>query len=461
MIYVVGLGATDERDLTRAAVDVIHNGNPHFLRTKFHEAVKFFEQEHIVYCSFDEYYERGNSFEEVYEQIVERLLEEEKKSGEINYYVPGNPYVAESTVQLLQKKNANLCIYGAMSFIEPVLAAVQRDAVNGLKFLDYDFTVEDCNLSCDLLITQVYNQRIASDVSLKLGQVYGDEYEVHLVINAGLDSEQHHLIPIYVLPTVEGINHQTALYVPQKEQMDFPFMMTETRRLIGEKNLRYQEIFVEKLKDKLYNHTCRLDFARDEELFELFSCVLLAILMEEEEGFYTLHEIIPQIWEKIMENSDFFRNKVENFKELGYNCSSLTNHPAVEKGDPCSFHQATQIIDEAMEAGFMWTDFQGIRDKIFEELEEVKAEVDTGNSEYLRMEIGDLLFTCVNLARFFQVDANKALAVSTEKFFRRWSGMQEIARQRNLNMKDLTLGELDQIYHETKKNLNFFKEDIE
>ena len=157
MINVVGLGATDENDLTYKALKIINNGKKNFLRTDKLDAVNYFKDNNISYSSFDYVYEEdeNKSFEDVYNEIVSSLLEEENKWGEINYFVPGTPLVAEKTVRLLIDKKEEINIVNGISFIEPVLAGVGRDAVDGLLFLDSDANKFDFDTRRDTLITQV------------------------------------------------------------------------------------------------------------------------------------------------------------------------------------------------------------------------------------------------------------------------------------------------------------------
>ena len=100
-LYIVGLGPGSIDSLTLGAINRIHSGKPHFLRTLKHPSVEYFDDNNILFKSFDDIYDTKDSFDEVYNTIVSELIKEVKKHGEINYYVPGNPMVAEKTVQLL------------------------------------------------------------------------------------------------------------------------------------------------------------------------------------------------------------------------------------------------------------------------------------------------------------------------------------------------------------------------
>src|SRR5690606_18626498 len=99
-ITIVGLGAGDLNQLTLGVYRLLKGERDVFLRTKEHPVVSQLEKEGFSYRSFDDLYERYDSFIEVYEHICKELLQEAKRNSVI-YAVPGHPLVAEKTAQLL------------------------------------------------------------------------------------------------------------------------------------------------------------------------------------------------------------------------------------------------------------------------------------------------------------------------------------------------------------------------
>ena len=94
------MGPGDKNLLTLQAVNLITSGNKNYLRTKEHGATAYFIENNIPFTSFDYLYDEEESFDMVYENIVKTLIEEGLRS-EINYLVPGDPLIAEKTVELL------------------------------------------------------------------------------------------------------------------------------------------------------------------------------------------------------------------------------------------------------------------------------------------------------------------------------------------------------------------------
>ena len=297
MINVVGLGSTSSRDLTLEAVKIMKNGNKNFLRTDRHEALSFFEENKIKYESFDYLYNEMESFDEVYSKIVEILLEE-ARDKEINYFVPGTPLVAEKTVRLLIDKKADINIVNGISFIEPVLAGVGRDAVDGLLFLDSDAKKFDFDTRRDTLITQVYNKRIASDLSLLLQEVYKEEDMAYVITNAGLDDEIVRKVEIYKLPRLDDYNHQSCIYIPRTSGKNLPLIMDKLENILEAEDIYLDDENFENIKKLLIEKSQNLSMDYENELDALILSILL-LLLKDREGLVDFREIYDEIYKKL------------------------------------------------------------------------------------------------------------------------------------------------------------------
>lgn len=297
MINVVGLGSTSSRDLTLEAVKIMKNGNKNFLRTDRHEALLFFKENKIDYESFDYLYDEMESFDEVYNKIVEILLEE-SKDKEINYFVPGTPLVAEKTVRLLIDEEADINIVNGISFIEPVLAGVGRDAVDGLLFLDSDAKKFDFDTRRDTLITQVYNKRIASDLSLLLQEVYKEEDMAYVITNAGLDDEIVRKVEIYKLPRLDDYNHQSCIYIPRTSGKNLSMIMDRLEDILETKDIYLDDENFEKIKNLLIEKSKDLSMDYENETDILILSILL-LLLKDREGLVDFREIYDEIYKKL------------------------------------------------------------------------------------------------------------------------------------------------------------------
>ncbi len=297
MINVVGLGSTSAKDLTLEAVKIMKNGNKNFLRTERHDSLSFFEENKINYESFDYLYDEMESFDEVYNKIVEILIEKSKEE-DINYFVPGTPLVAEKTVKFLIEREVEINIVNGISFIEPVLAAVGRDAVDGLLFLDSDADKFDFDTRRDTLITQVYNKRIASDLSLLLQEVYDEEDLAYVITNAGLPEEILREVKIYELPRLDDYNHQSCVYIPRSRGKNLNMILNKISSIISEKDIYLDDENFESIKKEILEKSKEVSMDYEEEK-DLLSLLFFLILLKDRDGLIDLRKIYEEIYKKL------------------------------------------------------------------------------------------------------------------------------------------------------------------
>ena len=113
---------------------------------------------------------------------------------------------------------------------------------------------------------------------------------------------------------------------------------------------------------------------------------------------------------------------------------------------------ATKLQKRAADVGFDWPNAEGAYAKIVEETAELRQAIDAGEvPEIVRMELGDLLFSVVNLARHIGHDAELALRIAANKFRSRFEYIEQRAHERNLNMTTASLEELDGLWEEAKR----------
>jgi len=113
--------------------------------------------------------------------------------------------------------------------------------------------------------------------------------------------------------------------------------------------------------------------------------------------------------------------------------------------------RAQRLQERAATVGFDWPDHEGAFDKVVEEVGEVREHLGTADRNALEEEIGDLLFAVVNVARLSGVHAMGALMRANAKFAERFRGVERLARQRGLQLKQMTLEEMDVLWDEVKK----------
>src|SRR5699024_5408914 len=159
----------------------------------------------------------------------------------------------------------------------------------------------------------------------------------------------------------------------------------------------------------------------------------------------------------------FLQKKVENSDEVVYNWNKLKDEQrglkyAWEKMENISglpaLMTAFKIQERGAELGFDWNEIQGVYDKILEEYEEIKEAVNNPkkDSDNIEDELGDLIFTVVNLARLLKINPEVALNRANNKFINRFKKMEEKAQELKKNLKDMNLQEMDSLWNLAKEN---------
>ena len=217
-LTVAGLGPAGAELMTRGTWAHIEAAEQILLRTRIHPTVEALDAAGISYETYDDFYEDAEDFDELYERIVDDLMERVKAS-DVLYLVPGSPFVAERTVQLLRERAMEdgipLEILPAMSFLEPLFAALGVDPADGLSIIDaMDEEAVAAPPAQDLIITQLYSRELASNLKILLMEHFPDTQEVIYLHHLGLPDERVVRIPLFELDWQEDIDHLTTLFIP-------------------------------------------------------------------------------------------------------------------------------------------------------------------------------------------------------------------------------------------------------
>ena len=133
-------------------------------------------------------------------------------------------------------------------------------------------------------------------------------------------------------------------------------------------------------------------------------------------------------------------------KEKGGNKRVLAGVPDARP----SIIKAFRIQEKVAHVGFDWRDPQGALEKVLEEYDELIAEIKAGDKEKSEAELGDLLFSIINLARLYDIHPDNALDRTNRKFIDRFNYMEESAIRQGRQLKEMSLEELDSLWNEAK-----------
>jgi tetrapyrrole methylase family protein/MazG family protein len=200
-----------------------------------------------------------------------------------------------------------------------------------------------------------------------------------------------------------------------------------------------------------------------EELGDLLFHILFLSRMAEEAGEFTATDILEEITAKmIRRHPHVFGDKtVDGVEEVRANWEQIKtevehkvrdNHALTDRIPRSlpALSRAQRITERAAEAGFDWKDTEGVLDKVAEEITELRGALRGSRPEEVSAELGDLIFTLVNLCRFLQVDAETALNRSLEKFIRRFLLMERRLAVLGMSIRGTSMAELDRLWEQIK-----------
>jgi len=200
------------------AWQVLRSAPTVFVRTARHPAVDDLIREGVCVQPLDDIYDTAATFDHVYAQIAERILSVASEMEEVVYAVPGHPLIGEESVRILLREASNkgvaIRIIGSESFIEAAMEALGVALGAGIKVLDA-LSLADVSPDPDVpnLIYQVYDPFTASDVKLRLLDVYPDDFQVTVVSGAGTDGQRVETVPLHRLDRCE-CDHLTTVFIP-------------------------------------------------------------------------------------------------------------------------------------------------------------------------------------------------------------------------------------------------------
>lgn len=478
-LTIIGLGAGDLNQLALGTYRKLKEASFIIARTDQHPAIVELRAEGMLVESFDAIYEENDAFEKVYEEITNELLSLCARKP-VTYVVPGHPLVAEKTVQLLiEKERARLItleIAGGNSFLDPIFAALRIDPIEGFQLLDgTNLSRDDVQMTQHVLIGQVYDAFVASDVKLTLMEKYADDYPVTIVTAAGSVNEKIRTVPLFELDRVTEIDNLTTVYVPPVEQLEgrlkewttfreiiaklrgpggCPWDRKQTHATLKKYLIEEAHELLEAINNEDYDEMT-------EELGDVLLQVFLHAQVGEDDAYFSLEDVLETVSAKmIRRHPHVFGDKdVENAEEVLSNWHDIKSREKPLRKSvlddqarySSSLLTAFNYQKEAATVGFDWPNLQGALDKFEEEWKEFQHEVTKGTTEEQLNELGDVLFTIVNIARFLKISPEQAMIHANEKFKSRFSFVEKSIFEERGQFKDYSLDELEQFWQKAKR----------
>ena len=479
-VVIVGLGPGPRNTVTQATLDAIERIDVQFVRTKRHPTADLMPKA----TSFDSLYDTLPTFEDVYSAITEAVVAAALKHGEVLYAVPGSPLILESSVaQLRADSRVEVQVLPALSFLDLAWEALGIDPVNaGVRLIDgHRFALEAAGERGPLLVAQVHADWVLSDVKLSHESANGNE-PVVLLHHLGLPDQRVEHTTWQELDRVLPADHLTTLYIAQmaepvagelarlhqlartlREQCPWDREQTHDSLI---KHLIEETYEVVDAIEALDTNDPATDEALIEELGDLLYQVEFHATIAEQQGRFSMADVARSIHDKLVRRhphvfGDAVANsandvvqtwdEVKRAEKKSVDGTASSTFTGVAKSGP-SLQYATKIQKRAADVGFDWANADGAFEKIIEESAEIRQAVALNSDpETVRMELGDLLFSVVNLSRHLGHDAEQALRGASDKFRHRFEQVEQLALSRGIDLANAPLEQLDALWDEVKK----------
>jgi tetrapyrrole methylase family protein/MazG family protein len=462
---VVGLGPGSIRFLPEANATLLRASKKLILRTRIHPIADVLAREGVAFQTCDDLYDTAENFGQLYESIADRIL---AAGEEVVYAVPGHPSFGEESVRILAEK-ARIEIIPAPSFVDAVLSALAKPFSGSLQIWNAH---EAEKLLFDpraaQLIYQVDSPQAASEAKLRLMKRYPFDYPVHVVSRAGCDDEAIAQIPL------EDIDRRqydplTSIYLegmPLERSDGFYGLVEIVDRLLGPGGCPWdREQTHESLKKHLVEETYEvieaIDSGDSEKLCEELGDLLLQSVMHAQmsaiEGVFDIEDVVAGISNKLVRRHPhvFGDVSVEDSQEVLRNWDAIKQKESAEpksilEGVPRSLpalQRAAEVSKRVVRVGFEWGSLDDVFSKMDEERAELRSAISQQDALAQADELGDLLFTIVNISRWLKVDPEDALRTMVDRFTARFKQMESAASK---PLRELSLEEWDDLWEKAK-----------
>lgn len=196
------------------------------------------------------------------------------------------------------------------------------------------------------------------------------------------------------------------------------------------------------------------------ELGDLLLHIVFYSKIASEENHFDIKDVIDSLCEKLIfrhphvfgdvdvnDDADKVTENWEELKQKEGNKSVLSGVP----GSLPALIKANRIQEKVRAVGFDWEKREQVWEKVHEELDELKVEIEANHSENTEKEFGDLLFSVVNAARLYNIDPETALERTNLKFIKRFNYLEERTIKKGRSLKGMSLDEMNDIWEEAKK----------
>ena len=242
-----------------------------------------------------------------------------------------------------------------------------------------------------------------------------------------------------LLLTINKLRSENGCEWDKKQTSEslIPYLIEKVYEVIDSIDKKNSNNLLEELGDLLIHVLFQCDIANDKEQFNLDDVILLA-----NQKLINRH---PNIFsQKVHSNNSNWELNKQKFKNRKNLLDGIpSNLPSLIK--------AQRLQEKAASTGFDWDNIGQVWDKLKEEIQELKQAKKSKVKDEIEEEIGDVLFTIVNLCRFFDISPDNALRKSNYKFLKRFNGIEDELKKENKKFENISIDEMNALWNKQKQ----------
>ncbi len=468
MIYLVGLGAGGAQEVSERALSAVRRAQRVFALHPSHPSMRTLEWAGIRFEPCPPEPARAAAL----------ILNAPERT--VAVATPGHPLIANPLAATLLRDASHqgrpVRLVPSRSFIEPALEAVQLAAPEGLQVLDAHRLP---HLRLDPTIPTLWFGLETTEqlhaLQQQLLRYYPSEFEVFLIHAPGDEAlTEYRRVALSELARMpcDTVTYLLTPACPRREQVytGFEGLIRVVAALRAPDGCPWdREQTHESLKPHLLEETYEALEAIDsgnpaalrEELGDLLLQVLMHSQIASERGAFDIEGVIEYLTEKLISRHPhvFGTAHAETAEQVLKNWDKTkqaqTGRESVLEGVPRAMPalaRAQELSKRAARVGFEWDSIYGVLDKLREEEAELRHAIDSGDPARIASELGDLLFTVVNIARHAKVDAEDALRTMVDRFTRRFRWMEAEAARQGRPLESLSAEEWEALWQQAKQS---------
>ncbi|HEX6221899.1 MAG TPA: nucleoside triphosphate pyrophosphohydrolase [Acidimicrobiia bacterium] len=436
-------------------------------RTRHHPAAEELAREReVLFC--DDLYEQTDRFDDVYEAITQRVIEHAGE-GSVIYAVPGSPLIGEFAVRKILEATADVELIPGESFVDAVLAAVGYDPLDrGLQILNGHELPDPLILDKPTLIGHLDTPEVLADVLDGVARVLAEDAQVTLL--AGLGADDAKIVtdtPDAVESALAGFRTSMfidaepgglagAIRVMRRLRSECPWDQEQTHQTLVKNLVEESYELIEAIGRLPRDDIDWVAYAAvEDELGDVLLQVLFHEAIARENEAFDIDGVAEVMRQKLVRRhphvfgdvavsgAEEVKQNWDRIKQAESQESARSVLDGVPTGLP-ALQRSTKIQNRAAKVGFDWERADQVLVKVREELDELERALD-GHGD-VEAELGDVIFSIVNLSRHLGTDPELALSRATDVFESRFRVMEEEG-----TLEGLDLDELNQRWERAKQ----------